>query len=425
MSGVLDTYRVILTRPGATAFAFAGLLARLPIAMFNISLILMVQIQYDSYEMAGRVAAIGILVWAAQTVPTARLTDRYGQRQVMWPLTVLHITGVGLAIGTAMTTGPEYMLWIAAAIASLSGPLGALTRARWSHILDRDKDIHTAFALEGSLDEVLFISGPALATVLATVVWAPLGLIVSATGTLIGISILLSQRSTQPPTRKEAGGMSLGWRLPPAVIAASLITAGLGLVFGSFDISAVAFADSYGMKTWSGALIGVLALGSLVGGLLYGSRHWLTPLWKRTILVSLAVAVGFSAISLSPNLWVFAIVGFFAGATIAPAITNADTVVQRVVSRGQITEGMSWLRIGMGVGVSTGAWVAGYLVDTAGARAGLYVAAGAGVMMVGIALLTAPLLKQGTDRPEPGEDARPPYGKGEEFVDQPPLSPNV
>lgn len=424
---MLDTYRVILAKPGATAFAFGGLLARLPIAMFNISLILMVQIQYDSYEMAGRVAAIGILVWAAQTVPTARLTDRWGQRAVMWPLMVLHVGGVALAITTAMRTGPEYLLWIAAAIASLQGPLGALTRARWSHILDRDKDIHTAFALEGSLDEVLFIGGPAVATILATAVWAPLGLIVSTVGTLIGITVLLSQRRTEPPTRKQAGGISLGWSLPPAVIAAALITGGLGLVFGAFDISAVAFADEFGMKSLSGVLIGVLALGSLAGGLTYGSRHWATPLWKRTVLGSLAVAVGFSAISVSPNLWVFAVIGFFAGATIAPTITNVDTVVQRVVQRGQITEGMAWLRIGMGVGVAAGAWIAGYLVDTAGARSGLFVAAGAGIVMLGIALLTAPLLKQGTDRPDAAseEDAPPPFGKGEDYVEQPPLSPHV
>lgn len=427
MAGVFDTYRVLLNRPGAKAFASAGLLSRLPIAMFNISVILMVQIQYDSYEMAGRVAAVGILVWALQTVPTARLTDRYGQRAVMWPLTVLHVIGATLAIVTAMTNGPEYVLWIAVSLASLSGPLGSLTRARWSHLLKSDKDIHTAFALEGSLDEVLFIGGPAVATVLATAVWAPLGLIVSTVGTVIGISILLAQRSTQPPTRDQTGGVSLGWRLPQSVIAVAFIALGLGLVFGSFDISAVAFADENGQKVWAGALIGVLALGSLIGGLLYGSRHWLTPLWKRTVLVSLAVAVGFVLISVSPNLWVFGAVGFFAGATIAPALTNADTVVQRVVARGQITEGMAWLRIGMGVGVAAGAWMAGYFIETSDARTGLYLSAGAAVLMFVIALVSARVIRAGTDRPEvvDEDDAPPPYGKGEEFVEQPPISPNI
>ncbi|MFV0285461.1 MAG: MFS transporter, partial [Demequina sp.] len=77
---MLAPYRSILSRPGAAAFAFSGLLSRVPMTMFNISFILMVQIEYDSYEMAGRVAAIGILCWALQTVPTSRLADRIGQR---------------------------------------------------------------------------------------------------------------------------------------------------------------------------------------------------------------------------------------------------------------------------------------------------------------------------------------------------------
>jgi len=103
---MLDTYREILAKPGATAFASSGLLARLPMSMFNISMILMVQIQYDSYQMAGRVAAIGTLVWALQTVPTSRLVDRVGQRAAMIPLSCIFVVGVSLAIWTAMTHGP-------------------------------------------------------------------------------------------------------------------------------------------------------------------------------------------------------------------------------------------------------------------------------------------------------------------------------
>src|SRR5690606_28656242 len=138
-------------------------------------------------------------------------------------------------------------------------------------------------------------------------------------------------------------------------------------------------AEEQGYKTWAGALIAVLALGSLLGGLYYGSRRWVTPLWKRTIIGCSAVAVGFGAISIAPNVLVFAIIGFFAGATIAPTMTNIDTVVQRVVKRGQITEGMAWLRIGMGVGVAAGAWLAGILIEGTGSQQGLYLAAAGGL----------------------------------------------
>lgn len=425
---MFDTYRVILAHPGAKAFASAGLLSRLPISMFNISLILMVQIQYHSYEIAGRAAAIGVLVWALQTVPTARLTDRVGQRRAMIPLTVLFVVGASLAVWTAMTNGPEWVLWIAVAIGSMSGPLGSLTRARWSHLLDSDKDIHTAFALEGALDEVLFIGGPALATILATIVWAPLGVIVCVVGMVAGITILLAQRGTEPPTRKETGGGSLGLRLPAAVVAVTVIAVGLGLMFGAFDISVVGFADERGHKTWAGVLIGIISAGSLVGGLFYGSRHWKTPLWKRTIVGAAALAIGFTAMSLSPNLLALALIGFVAGATIAPTLTNCDTVVQRVVGRNQITEGMAWLRIGVGIGVAIGAWAAGYLIETSGARTGLYMAAGGAIVTLLIALATSRLLQRGTHRAEPETetDAPAPFRhEVDDFVEQPPTGPNL
>ncbi|WP_084106423.1 MFS transporter [Demequina sp. NBRC 110056] len=425
---MLAPYRSILTHPGAKAFAFAGLLSRLPMSMFNISFILMVQIQYDSYEMAGRVAAIGIVVWALQTVPTSRLVDRIGQRRAMLPLLALHVTGATVGILVAVNQGAEWLLWIAVAVASLSGPLGSLTRARWSNILDSDEDIHTAFALEGVLDEVLFIGGPALATILATAVWAPAGLVVSTVGTVIGLLILLSLTATEPPARGSAGGAGLGLKIPPAVIGATFIALGLGTMFGAFDISVVGFAEEQGHKTLSGVLLGIVSAGSFAGGLLYGARHWRMELWKRTVIGTVVLALGFGILTLAEGMIVFAIIGFFAGAAIAPTLTNADTIVQRVVKRDQITEGMSWLRIGMGVGVALGAWIAGYLVDNVGAHAGLYTSAGAAVAMVGMALIAAPVIRRGTSRPDAAEadDVHPPSQRdADEWVEQPYTPPNV
>lgn len=423
---MLAPYRTILRHRGAKAFAAAGLLARLPISMFNISVILMVQIQYDSYAMAGRIAAVGVLVWALQTVPTSRLVDRIGQRAAMIPLTALFVLGATMAMVTAMTHGPEWLLWVSIIIASIQGPLGSLTRARWSHLLDDPRDIHTAFALEGALDELLFIAGPALATVLATAVWPPLGVIVCLVGLVVGMPILLAQRSTEPAPRRDSQQESLGFRLPGAVIAVALVSLGIGAMFGAFDISVVAFAEEAGHKTLSGVIIGIVSAGSLLGGLVYGSRHWRTPLWKRTVLTTGALAVGFCALALSPTVAILAVVGFFAGAAIAPALTSADSVVQRVVARHQITEGMAWLRIGLGVGVSAGAGVAGALIEEQGARAGLVISAAGAVLALLLALSFAGVLRRGTAGTEAAHpDDVPPPPERDLAVEQPPVPPHV
>src|SRR5699024_9051616 len=49
---VLGPYRRVLTEPGGLQFSTAGVLARLPISMVPISIVLMVTAFYDSYALA-------------------------------------------------------------------------------------------------------------------------------------------------------------------------------------------------------------------------------------------------------------------------------------------------------------------------------------------------------------------------------------
>lgn len=390
---MFDGYRDLLSRPGARSFTFAGFVSRLIIPMFNISLILMIQIQYDSYAIAGQVAAIGVFVWAAQTVPTARLVDRFGQRAAMWPLVALHVAGTVIAVATSMLRGPVPFLWVAVVFASLSGPVGSLTRARWSHILTTEQEIHSAFSLEGALDEVLFVGGPLVATVLTTSVHPAAGILTASAALVVGMGILLPQTASEPPARRGTGGGGLGLRVPRPVIAVTLVSTAMGLIFGAFDISVVAFADSLGLKPWAGAVLGVVAFGSFLGSLAYGARRWRWPMWARIVVASGIVAVGFSVVSLQSGLVALAIVGFFAGSAIAPLFATSDAITQRSVRRDQLTEGLAWSRIGIGVGVGIGAWLGGGLIESEGARAGLHFSGGAAILVAFTALATIPWLR--------------------------------
>lgn len=428
MAYVPSPYRPLLQKPGARQFALAGLLARLPISTFNISAMLMIQIQYDRWEIAGRVVAVGVIVWALQTLPTARWVDRKGQR-MMIPLTALFVIGTIILIATAMTRGPEPLLWLGVAIASLSGPLGSLTRARWSHILDSDEDIHTAFSLEGAFDEVLFVAGPAVVTALAYSVHPASGLVLAAIGMVVGIALLLAQRETEPPAHGDGDTGGLGRRVPAAVIAAAGVAVALGAMFGALDISTVAFAKEGGHEKWAGLIIGVISSGSFVGGLAYGARHWRTPLWKRLVIASILLAVGFVALANMPNLWLYAGIGFVAGLAIAPSITSMDSVAQRVVKQSQLTEGMAWLRIGLGAGVALGSWVSGRVIDQAGHAAGLQVMAWSALGVAVFAIAGSPWVRRDTEAAdrrrgitsEPGDTVSPAAALSE----QPPLPPIV
>lgn len=383
----------------------------------------MVQIQYDKWEIAGRVAAVGVAVWALQTLPTARLIDRKGQR-AMIPLAVLFVLGVGIVVVTAMMRGPEWLLWIGAGVSSISGPLGSLTRARWSHILDNDDDIHTAFSLEGAFDEVLFVAGPAFATAMAYAVHPASGLAVAVVANVIGLTLLLRERITEPPVRADRSG-GLGFKVPAGVIATAFVAIGLGAMFGALDISTVAFAKAEGHGEAGGVVLGVISLGSFFGGLFYGSRTWRSPLWKRLLVAALLLAIGFSVLAQVPTFWAFAAVGFVVGMTIAPVITAQDSVAQRLVRQDQLIEGMSWLRIGLGAGVAFGGWLSGRLIDSEGYRAGIHVMALSAIAVALFALAGIWWIRRDTLAASAAGVADVPPPPGGAHGEQPPMLPVV
>ena len=48
-----------------------------------------------------------------------------------------------------------------------------MVRARWSTLLGGSELLHAAFSLESVADEVIFVAGPVLVTLLATEVYRP------------------------------------------------------------------------------------------------------------------------------------------------------------------------------------------------------------------------------------------------------------
>jgi hypothetical protein len=54
---VFTTYRRVLGLPGALVFSMSGLVARLPISMVSLGIVLLVSTRTGSYSLAGSVSA--------------------------------------------------------------------------------------------------------------------------------------------------------------------------------------------------------------------------------------------------------------------------------------------------------------------------------------------------------------------------------
>lgn len=370
----MNAYAAILTRPGAARFSATALLSRLPISMAALGIVLLVTEQTGSYGRAGIVSATYVLAAAAFAPVHGRLADRWGQGPVLWATGAVFAVGVVALLSAVGAEAAFPWPHAAAALAGLSTPqAGSMVRTRWTHLLADDRDrLTTAFALEAVADEVVFIVGPVLVTFLTLHVASFSGLAAAAGAGLVGSWLLAAQRSTAPPPRPRQDGARppMGWAVLAPVLLAAL---GIGAMFGSTEVVVVAFTTEQGDRSWAGAVLAVWAGASLLAGVLVGilpppGDPVVRLRWTLVVLATL-----FLPLYLAPSTVWFALGMFLAGFMIAPSLIAAMSIIELHVHPSRLTEGLTWTSTALSAGLALGAGLVGWIVDGAGARAGLTV----------------------------------------------------
>jgi MFS family permease len=397
--GFLGPYRAIFAIPRAWRFSVAGIIGRLPMAMYGLGLVLLISAGTGRYALAGTVSAAAALGGAACAPQFARLTDRLGQHRVLVPICVVFALSVVGLVATVRLHGPDWTLFAAGVLGGATMPqLGPMARARWSALLAGSPRLHTAFSVESIADEVCFVIGPAAVTLLATQVAPAAGVICAAICCLAGTLWFAAQRSTEPPItavkshhRQEERTVAA-----PAGPRFSLAAPGLamllpaylfiGSMFVSIDLSTVDFATRSGHKPLAGVVLGCYALGSATGGLWYGSRNWRSPASRRFAVTLVLTVTGVCTFWAMPNLLVLTAVIYLCGLTIAPTLIAGYSLLESTSLPGRATEAMSWLGTGISVGVALGATAVGFILDALGPRWGYGFAASCGIIAVVICL---------------------------------------
>jgi MFS family permease len=385
---MISTYHRILTKPGAARFSATGLVARLPIAMVGLGIVLLVEDASGSYGVAGAVSAAHLLANAFFAILQGRLLDRLGQSRVL-PV-VITVWGVALALlmWSVDAGWPIALTYAFAVVAGASLPsVGSCVRARWSHATRDPDELQTAFALEAVADEAVFITGPILVTVLATSVHPAAGLLTALVTGVVGTYAFAAQRGTEPPRHSSAVARSERARIPWGVLVPlTVVSTMLGLLFGAAEVATVAFAEEQGAKAYAGPLLALWAAGSLIAGLLSGAVTWRRGPAYRLRWGALAMTVAILPLALIDSMVVMGAVLFVAGFAIAPTLIATMSLCERVVPASRLTEGMAFLHTGLVAGVAPGATLAGVLVDHQGASAAYLVPVGGGVLAVLAAL---------------------------------------
>lgn len=384
-------YRRVLGLPGALAFSISGLVARLPISMVSLGIVLLVSTRTGSYSLAGAISASYLIANAVFAILQGRLVDRIGQGRVL-PWTILLFTvALAMLMWAVESDWPTPVPHLFAALAGAALPqVGSSVRARWSHVVADKQQLQTAFAFEAVVDEAVFMVGPTLVTLLATGVHPLAGLGTAIVAGLVGTLVLAAQRRTEPPargtSRKQSAPNPMGWWILAPLVVASF---GLGMLFGGAEVSTVAFSEELGNKAAAGPLLGIWALGSLLSGLITGAITWQSPNVTRFRWGMLALALLMTPL---PFVESFPLMGgllFVAGFAISPTLIASVAWVEETVPVERLTEGISFMITGLAAGVAPGAAFAGIVIDRYGASASYWVAAAAGFLGAAVAFAMA------------------------------------
>src|SRR6266571_5169157 len=369
-----NPYLRALASPGALRFSAAGFLGQLQISMFGLGTVLLISSLSGRYGLAGAVAAAGAAGYALVSPLVARLADRAGQRAVLRPLMLVFAAATAALIAGAQARAPAWVLLAASGLAGAATPqLGSMVRARWSALLAGSPLLHAAFSLESVADEVIFVAGPVLVTLLATEVYPASGIAVAAAR-----------------CRARTAGHVVACCPPGALVTLAPVFLFFGAMLAAIDLATVDFAAGHGHKPLAGVILGGYALGSMAGGLWYGSRAWRAPLRRRFTVAVCAVAAGTATFWAMPGLAALSAVMFLSGLVLSPMVIGGFSLVEQQARPGRLTEGLARLTSALAAGPAAGSAAAGQVIDAGGARWGYAFAAAcaAGAALACLAGLT-------------------------------------
>lgn len=379
-----DAYRGVLRLAPARRLLLLMMVARVPHTAAALVLALhVVEGLGRSYGEAGLVAAVLTVGIAVGSPWRGRLLDRIGLRRTLVPSILVQ------AVAWPVMGLVDYAwLFPVVLVAGLfEPPVFALSRTSLTVLVPAEQR-RTAFALDSILTDLVYMVGPAAATLAATRAGTQPVLLVVGLATTAACLMLWV---TNPPVKGTpvADAVVEDTALPPS---RRLVWAEPGLLLllaGSFvamfaitgtDVGLLAALREGGELPALGVVYFWWCAGSVTGGLLYGAWHRsVNPMWLLVLLgvVTVPVAVGGSV-------WSYSVLVLVAGLACAPVLTALTEAISHRVPEARRGEIMGFQGSAYTIGTAAGAPLCGYVIDTVGPW-GSFVTVGVVTVAVGLA----------------------------------------
>ena len=377
------SYRGLFARPVLRRLAVADVCARLPQGMVSITLLL-VAAQHASMTVAGLVVAGYTLGQAATGPVRGRLADRRGLVPVASGCAAAYTLALLALLATSLARAPAGLLIGIATLAGLvNPPLSPGMRSLWSKAAG-GRLTQTAFALDAAVFDLAYITGPVLASALATGLApaAAVAVLLALTGAAVIIIITPARQPGNPgppPARRSRFGP-----LRSAALRELLITAALtNVALTATEVALTAYVRHHHALWASGPLLAEVSLGSIVGSLFLGNRS--SFLGNRSLSLgnrssfsgnrSLSLGnyghrlrwllAGYAcglAVLTAAGLYapLLAVAAPLAGLCLGPTLATLFGAAARAAPPGQGTETQAWVNSIMNGGAAGGAALAGF-----------------------------------------------------------------
>ena len=367
---MLSKYHSVLSKPGAARLFASALVARLPQGMAPLAVLLLVRGATHSYALAGLAVGAEAFATAAGAPVIGRLVDAVGRRRVLAPLACAQaVVYVALVLAADAHAGPAVLILLAGIAGALLPPIAPVVRVMLREVFDDIAVRETAYAFEAVVQELIWISGPLLVAVLIAFTSPALavGLLgavcVTGTAVFLGSPLVRSADATADRAERRSALASPALR---ALLGPVALT-GMGL--GAIEVGLPSLALHAGSRPASGLLLALWSVGSMVGGLWYGSRVWRSPLRTRyqTLLVLAVVCTAplIAAHSITAGM----ACSVLAGLTISPMFSCQYALVGHSVTPGSETEAFTWVSAALIGGLAAGSAIGGAVVGPGGVSA--------------------------------------------------------